>query len=120
MVATDRKSTGIRVSNEAHRRFQDAAARMGVALTQYMEELSRREEERLFWTEVEESMARLKADPGAWADYKAEQAEWDTTLLDGLDDEGEEVWGGDAAWSGAGEAATGRDLDRGSRSDPRP
>jgi hypothetical protein len=79
MVVTGRKSIGLRVSNEAHRRFRDAAARMGVALPQYMEDLSRREEERLFWTEVEESMAQLKADPEAWADYKAEQGEWDVT-----------------------------------------
>jgi hypothetical protein len=33
-----------------------------------------------------EDMARLRADPVASAEYDAEVAAWDATLLDGLDD----------------------------------
>ena len=29
--------------------------------------------------------AQLRADPEAWAEYQAELAEWDATLMDGLD-----------------------------------
>jgi hypothetical protein len=33
---------------------------------------------------------QLRADPEAWAEYQAELAEWDATLMDGLDPD--EIW----------------------------
>ena len=44
-------------------------------------------EEARFWAGVREDYARLQADPGEWADYASELAEWDYTTGDGLDEE---------------------------------
>jgi len=40
-----------------------------------------------FWREFEESYARLKADPEAWAAEEAERTLWDCTVGDGLSPE---------------------------------
>lgn len=40
-----------------------------------------------FWREMEDSLAKLKADPAAWQDYQDEIALWDTTSGDGLENE---------------------------------
>ncbi len=43
------------------------------------------ERRRKFITEANADYARLRADPKAWAEYQAELAAWDVTLMDGLD-----------------------------------
>jgi hypothetical protein len=39
-----------------------------------------------FWKNVNEGYARLKADPDAWSEYQAEIHLWDSTLMDGLEE----------------------------------
>jgi hypothetical protein len=39
-----------------------------------------------FFAELDAAYARLQADPVAWEEYRAEQAELEGTLADGLDD----------------------------------
>jgi predicted transcriptional regulator len=39
-----------------------------------------------FFAQVREELNRLKANPEEWADYQAELASMDGTLLDGLED----------------------------------
>ena len=41
--------------------------------------------ERQFWQESREAYSRIREDPDAWQAYKDELAEWDATLMDGLD-----------------------------------
>lgn len=40
-----------------------------------------------FMAQLNKEYAALKADPVAWAEELEERAEWDVTLLDGLDEE---------------------------------
>ena len=44
-------------------------------------------EEAWFWDGVQADYARLRADPGEWADYASELAEWDHATGDQLADE---------------------------------
>jgi hypothetical protein len=44
------------------------------------------ENEDEWWEAVNASYARLRADPIASAEYDAEMALWDVTLMDGLED----------------------------------
>jgi uncharacterized protein (DUF1778 family) len=79
-----RRATTLRVHQEAYAAFSAAAAAAHKPLTQYMDEVAARESDRLFWAQLREAVAELKADPAAWAAYKAEQAELDGTVGDGL------------------------------------
>ena len=40
-----------------------------------------------FFRDLNESFARLQADPEAWKQELAERKEWDSTLMDGLTSE---------------------------------
>ena len=40
-----------------------------------------------FWRQFNEAYARLHDDPVAWAEELAERRLWDTTLMDGLEDD---------------------------------
>lgn len=41
-----------------------------------------------FWEQARKDIARLRADPAAWAEYQDEIALWDTLAGDGLESEG--------------------------------
>lgn len=43
------------------------------------------ERRRLFIAEANASYAAVREDPEAWAGLQAERAEWDATLMDGLE-----------------------------------
>jgi predicted transcriptional regulator len=78
-------SVTIRIPAETHERLRAlATARqqpIGQVVTVAVEHL---EAER-FWDELEAAYEQLYADPAAAAEYEAETAAWDATLLDGLE-----------------------------------
>jgi predicted DNA-binding ribbon-helix-helix protein len=77
-------STTVRVSLETRDRLRRIAERRGLSTPAVLDELSRREEERdelLAWSEDLRAMS-----PDAVADYRADFAEWDGTVADGLDE----------------------------------
>ncbi len=53
-------------------------------------------ENETFWREVEESTARLRADPDAWQEYQREIRLLEGGSMDGLEDE--EPYYSDAEW----------------------
>jgi hypothetical protein len=77
-------TTTIRVPDATHAKLQRLAADEGRPIGQVIEELIARYERERFFAELAEDLARLRADPAAAAEYDAELAVWDATLLDGL------------------------------------
>jgi hypothetical protein len=75
----------IRVPNTTHAKLQRLAAEEGRPIGQVIDELIGRYERDRFFAELAEDFARLRADPAASAEYDAELALWNSTLLDGLE-----------------------------------
>jgi hypothetical protein len=79
------KGTSIRVHPETHAALASLAKRAGQPLTQYVARLVKQEQRRVFFEELTAAVARLKADPAAWAAYQAESRALEGTLMDGLE-----------------------------------
>lgn len=76
----------IRVPDKTHVKLQQLATEEGRPIGQVIDELVEHYERDRFFEEMAEDFARLRADPVASAEYDAELAAWDSTLLDGLED----------------------------------
>jgi predicted transcriptional regulator len=76
----------IRVSRDTHERLRHLADQQDRPMSSIAEEAVRAYEKEQRWRAAEAAMARLQADPEAWADYMAESAAWDGALTDGLDE----------------------------------
>jgi hypothetical protein len=78
--------TTIKVSAETRDRLKKLAdaeqSTMEAALAKVLDQA----EEARFWQGVKDDYARLQDDPEQWSDYLNELAEWDQTVVDGLDD----------------------------------
>jgi hypothetical protein len=79
-------STTVRVSAETHELLRKLAAATGEPLQRVLERTVENYRRQQFFTELDAADERLQADPVAWKDYLAEQAELEGTLADGLDD----------------------------------
>ena len=77
----------IRVREKTHAALREVSEERGVPITQLIEELTERLQREEFFRKGNEAYARLREDPEAWAELLAERAEWDCTLMDGLEDE---------------------------------
>src|SRR5258708_3543008 len=62
------------------------------------------EERQQFFEQCDEAYRRLRTDPVPWAEELAERAEWDCTLMDGID--------ADEEWDEFGRLATHTDIDQ--------
>lgn len=78
-------STSVRISKQTHDALKDLAAREHRSLGDVLDEAIAQYRERQFWQDTREAYTRLREDPDAWQAYKDELAEWDATLMDGLD-----------------------------------
>jgi predicted DNA-binding protein len=76
----------IRVPRETHERLLDLAARRGSKIGEVVDEATRRLANDDFWAEVDAEYERLWTDPQTAAELEAEQAVWNGTLADGLED----------------------------------
>ena len=79
-------STTVRVSAETHELLRKLAAATGEPLQRVLERAVENYRREQFFAEVDAAYEQLQADPVAWKDYLAEQAELEGTLADGLDD----------------------------------
>ena len=79
-------STTVRVSAETHELLRKLAAATGEPLQRVLERAVEHYRRGQFFAELDAAYERLQADPVAWKDYLAEQAELEGTLADGLDD----------------------------------
>lgn len=76
----------IRVEQQTRDKLLKLAKQERKPLGEVVKEAVARYERDRFFDELDAAYARLKADPEAWADYQAELALWDSTLMDGLED----------------------------------
>jgi hypothetical protein len=84
-IRAKRRAATISVSLKTHRRLKAIAAETGELLPEVVNRVVEQEEQRLFWKRYRESIERLRADPEAWAAYKADARDLEGTLMDGLD-----------------------------------
>ena len=99
-------SVSVRVDTSTYERARRLAAAADLSITQVIARAIADAEERAFWRAYHEGLARLKADPEAWAAHLAESRELEGTLGDGL--EPHEDWSWFKAAADAGEL----DLDQ--------
>ena len=79
-----RDTTTVRISRKTHDRLRALAARTGEQLAEVLDRAVEQEERQQFWRQFHEAVERLRANPEQWAAYRAESAELDGTLMDGL------------------------------------
>ena len=77
----------IRVDARTHETLRRIASEEQRSMGSVSAEAVAHYEKERFWRQLEEDMARLRADPVAWQEYQDEIAIWDATLMDGLEDE---------------------------------
>jgi predicted transcriptional regulator len=78
-------STTIRVSDASRARLAALAAEAGQPMTVTLDEALDALERKRFFAEVNARYKELRDDPETWRVIRAERAEWDATLTDGLD-----------------------------------
>ncbi len=75
----------VRITPQSHRALKLLARQAKQPMHAVLERAIEAERRRRFFVQVNDDYTRLRADPKAWAEYQAELAEWDVTLMDGLD-----------------------------------
>jgi predicted transcriptional regulator len=80
-------STSVRISKQTHETLKDLAAREHRSLGDVLDEAIMQYQESKFWQDTRDAYTRLREDPGAWREFQDELAEWDATLMDGLEAE---------------------------------
>jgi predicted transcriptional regulator len=79
-------TTTIRVSSETRALLQDLARQAGTSMQQVLEEALVEYRRRQFFETLNAAYADAQLDPAAHAAAAADLADWDATLLDGLDE----------------------------------
>ena len=79
-------SVTIRIPQSAHETARRLAADKSRSIGEVVAEAIERYDEEEWWAEVHAGYARLRADPVESAEYDAEMALWDSTLMDGLEE----------------------------------
>ena len=77
----------VEIPSDAHATLGSFAAADKRPMGEILAELIERERRRRFWEEYDGAIARLCADPEAWADYQAEIRSMEGTLMDGLEND---------------------------------
>ena len=78
-------TTTIRVSLETHRRLSDLAKQLDLPLQEATARAVSLLADQVFWQQTNAAYAALRSDPTASQAFDNELAEWDSTLLDGLE-----------------------------------
>jgi len=79
-------SVTIRIPESAHAVARRHAEANNRTIGEVIAEAIERYDEEQWWAEVHAGYARLRADPVESAEYDAEMALWDSTLVDGLEE----------------------------------
>lgn len=80
-------STNIRVDVRTHAALRELADQQHRPVGKVVFDAVEQYREDIFWREMEDGLAMLKADSVAWKDYQDEIALWDTASGDGLQNE---------------------------------
>jgi hypothetical protein len=81
------QSLTIRVSRSTHELLHELAAQSNSTITAVVDEAVRDLQRKKFWADFNAACEALQADPVAWADLRREDAAWEETLADGLEEE---------------------------------
>ena len=77
----------VKIPRESHAALAALAAESKRPMGEVLASLIERERRRRFLEGANRDFARLRADPEAWADYRAEHLAMEGTLMDGLEDD---------------------------------
>ncbi len=80
-------SLTIRVSRSTHELLRDLADKSNATITAVVDEAVRDLQRKKFWADFNAACEALQADTVAWADLRREDAAWEETLADGLEEE---------------------------------
>ena len=80
-------SLTIRVSRSTHELLRELADKSDATITAVVDEAVRDLQRKKFWADFNAACEALQADPAAWADLRQEDAAWEATLADGLEEE---------------------------------
>jgi hypothetical protein len=80
-------SLTIRVSRSTHELLRELAAKSNATITAVVDEAVRDLERKKFWADFNSACEAIRADPAARADLQREDAAWEETLADGLEEE---------------------------------
>lgn len=81
------QSLTIRVSRSTYELLRDLAAKSKATITAVVDEAVRDLQRKKFWADFNAACEALVADPAASADLRQEDAAWEMTLADGLEEE---------------------------------
>jgi predicted transcriptional regulator len=79
-------TTTIRVSMRTHSIIQELASESGASMQELVEQAIESFRRQRILAEANAAYAALRTDPLAWEEWKTEEAAWDVTLNDGLEE----------------------------------
>jgi restriction endonuclease S subunit len=77
----------IRISERAHHELKDLAAQLNQSMQALIEQAIEEYKRKRFFEQANLAYAKLKEDPVAWEEVRAERALWEDTIADGLEKE---------------------------------
>ena len=80
-------STTVRASERAHGVLRKLSDREGISMVEALDRITADWEKKEFFRALNDSFAKLRSDPEAWAGEEVERRLWEQTLTDGLDDD---------------------------------
>ncbi len=80
-----KQSATVRISEQSHRYLREMAAEYGEPMQAVLDKAVDQHRRQKFWDDLKTAYAAIESDPEALAEYQAELALWDCTLMDGLD-----------------------------------
>jgi predicted transcriptional regulator len=83
------ENPNIRISPHSKATLRELAKREGKPMQAVLDQAVEQYRRETFFRDLNDSYARLQADPEAWKQELAERRQWDSTLLDGLTSDGE-------------------------------
>ncbi len=75
----------IRISEVSHQILKELAEQTGLSMMDVLDKALDTYRRKLFFEQMNAGYAELRADSESWAEHLAERAQWDATLMDGLD-----------------------------------
>ena len=80
-------STTVRIDDSMRDVLRQLAAERGISMREVLALAVEAYRRKVFFERLNADYAALRADPQAWAEELAERELWDSTLMDGLEDD---------------------------------
>ena len=77
----------LRIQDDVYREIKQLSEQGGLPMSHIVAKAIEEYKRVLFFDDLDAAFIRLKADPSAWEDERAERAESEETLMDGLKDD---------------------------------